>query len=153
METKFENSAVYPMVLIGLGIKRWERLPQDTFLGINPASGNMMYGTKEMYWDKSGLIFWVDRAEEHWGPSSIQRESKFGFLLTKRPLMFCCWFQFKPQKYGEGGYIPGSETVLYWRIGEARWDPNMNGIIKLKFRLFGKEFCFGTWYGPGLHWD
>jgi hypothetical protein len=153
MEIKLVPTAEYPIVLMGIGIKRWERLPQDAFFEMCPHTEKMVYGVKEWYWDRCGIVVWVDRSSEHWGPSSIQRESRFGFLFTKRPLMFCCWFQFKPQGYGEGGYIPGSETVFYWRVGAARWDPNMGGVVKLKFKLFGKEICFGTWYGPGLHWD
>jgi hypothetical protein len=149
METKFESSAEYPMVLIGVGIKRWERLPQDAYMGVNPNDGKVLFGTREIYWDRSWLTIGVDRAREHWGPSSVQYASKAGFLLSKRPLMFCCWYQFRKQTPG----VPGSEKVFYWRIGTARWDPNMGGGIKLKFKILGKQFVFGTWYGPGLHWD
>ena len=134
-------SKEFPVVVVGVGIKRWERYASDA------------YGRREIILNKSGLMVWVDQSVNGCGPSSIQRESRCGFLLTKRPWMFCYWFQFKPQAWGEGGFIPGSEMVLYGRIGTGRWDPNMGGVIKLKFKIFGKQFVFGTWYGPGLRWD
>jgi len=66
-------------------------------------------------------------------------------------LCFHLWFTFRYQqtKVGDGGAvitIPGSEKVFYWRVGWSRWDA---GDCKYVVEKIG----FGTWYGPGLHWD
>lgn len=81
-----------------------------------------------------------------WAITHLQKKSKFGFLLMW-PLCFHVWFTFKyqQQKLSDGNVlvdVPGSETVLYWRVGWKRWD--------------AKDCVYigpPTWYGPGLHWD
>ncbi len=85
---------------------------------------------------RNKLAFWIDRSETDWGPSHIQYDAPFGFLITW-PFCFHIWFQFKKQTPG----FPGSETVFYWRFGYARWDAG-EGLYEVP-----------TWFGPGLHWD
>jgi len=85
----------------------------------------------------------------------LQKQSRCGFLLASHEkwwqLCFHLWFTFRYQqtKVGDGGAvitIPGSEKVFYWRVGWSRWDA---GDCKYVVEKIG----FGTWYGPGLHWD
>jgi hypothetical protein len=128
----------YPFIVAGLGVRRWERYPDDA-----PT------GEKEMLTDESGLMFMADKSAEKWGPSGVQKFSPIGFQLTARPCCFHIWIQFRKQTPG----VPGSEITFYWRAGLGRWDPNMGGVIKNVFNIFGKRIIFGTWYGPGLHWD
>lgn len=52
----------------------------------------------------------------------LQKESRFGFLLFS-PFIFHFWFTFKFQEQDEnGGYIPGTEKVFYFRTPGWRFD-------------------------------
>jgi len=122
----------YPMILLGYGIKRWERMKMDQENGTGPI---------DEYWDKSGLTFWLDRSSQNWGPTHLQKKSRCGFLITW-PFCFHIWFTFRYQQQdSQGTWIPGSEIVFYWRPGMWRWDSD------------AETYMPWAWYGPGLHWD
>jgi len=102
-----------------------------------------------------------------WGQESmyavthLQKLSKFGFLIMAHEkwwqLCFHIWYTFRYQQANsEGTWIPGSEIVFYWRIGYSRWDAgDCKYVLGEAVKFFGRLFkvSFGTWYGPGLHWD
>lgn len=100
------------------------------------------------YWFDSGLAaFFLFLQPFHstngkiYQVTHIQKKSRFGFLLYW-PLCFHIWFTFKFQEQNEqGDWLPGTEKVLYWRFGAARWDAG------------DSKYICPTWYGPGLHWD
>lgn len=102
----------YPICLAGFDIRRWE---------IGPGLAVLC----EPYTKK--FIFWKQSLQS--GPSGIQYKSPFGFLLTW-PLCLYIWYQFRPQQINKMGYgIPGSEKVLYFRIGIARWDITVGYMV------------------------
>lgn len=131
-----------PTALIGFvkGSMRWEACGGDEWYGNIPS--NFLFFRKPS--------FTIDKLKGE-GPklyaiTHLQKKSKFGFLLMW-PLCFHVWFTFKyqQQKLSDGNVlvdVPGSETVLYWRVGWKRWDAKNCTYI-------GPP----TWYGPGLHWD
>jgi hypothetical protein len=97
----------------------------------------------------------ADGVNKPFAVTHLQKKSRFGFLIMSHEewwqLCFHVWFTFRFQqtRVGDGGAvvaIPGSERVLYWRVGWSRWDA---GDCKYMVEKIG----FGTWYGPGLHWD
>lgn len=101
----------------------------------------------------------------------LQKKARFGFLLMSHEkwwhLCFHIWYTFEYQKArpesidanGRGvgeEWIPGSERVLYWRVGWSRWDAGDCKYVGGATIIIGRlkiEIPFGTWYGPGLHWD
>lgn len=83
-----------------------------------------------------------------------------GFLLESHEkwwqLCFHIWFTIRPQQWGEGGWVPNSEIVAYFRVGWSRWDAGDCKYVQgytFKIGRFTFTIPFGTWYGPGLHWD
>lgn len=99
--------------------------------------------------------------EAKYAVTHLQKKSKFGALLMSHEkwwhLCFHVWYTFKFQQTDDKGeWIPGSEKVLYWRIGWSRWDAgDCKYILGWVRQILGKKITipFGTWYGPGLHWD
>lgn len=91
----------------------------------------------------------------------LQKRSKFGFLLVQHEawyqLCFHIWFTFKyQQQMANGGWIPGTETVFYWRVGWSRWAAGACQYVHGEIIKIGKwsvKVPWGTFYGPGLHWD
>lgn len=93
---------------------------------------------------------------ETFGITHLQKKSRFGFLVM-RPFCFHVWFTFRFQKQdADGSWMRGSEKVLYFRVGRMRWDAGDGKYIKgenIKIGSWQFRVPFGTWYGPGLHWD
>lgn len=107
-----------PLLLFGYDIRRWEE----------PGGG-------EYYFYTHRKCFSFLEHHKGYGPTHLQYHSPWGFLLTW-PLCFHFWFQIRPQKFG----VPGSEKVLYFRIGFARWDAGDSCYMLPTLYL-------------GLHWD
>lgn len=127
----------YPIAIIAYDCRRWEGQYYEYWLG---------YLIKEFLFFKS----FPDK-----GPTHIQYNSPFGFLL-QWPLCFHFWYQFKPQQMNSEGYrLPGTEKVFYFRIGFVRWDSGDGKYVSgWDISLFGLHFntLFGTFY-CGLRWD
>lgn len=105
-------------------------------------------GGEELYLEVDKWRFLLFRApvrpfpdEPLYQVTHLQKRSRMGFLLYW-PLCFHVWFTFRYQTEGLAGWRPGTEKVLYWRLGLWRWDAGDSKYIGP-----------GTWYGPGLHWD
>jgi len=131
----------YPILLAGFDIRRWEHIKGRDFYFPELAKKFQFLVRNQRAFDGTGLC--------SIGPSGIQYESPFGFQVTRRPFAIHVWYQFRKQIPDS----PGSEIVFYWRAGSGRWDANMGGVVKFKFRIFGKGIVWGTWFGPGLRWD
>lgn len=103
-------------------------------------------------------ILFFNRGETNWNDdvytvTHLQKRSLFGFLLMSHEkwwhLCFHFWLTFRYQERvgssvtgGAAHWVPGTEKVLYWRVGYSRWDAG-------DCKYIGPP----TWYGPGLHWD
>lgn len=116
-----------------------------------------MNGPKTMFLDAEPYaVTHLQKLAARWWP---------GFLLMAHEawwqLCFHGWFTIKPQEKNADGWIPNSEKVLYWRIGWSRWDAGDCKYVKgyaVAIEIFSRwklafTIPFGTWYGPGLHWD
>jgi len=95
-----------PKLLIGYNVTRW----------MNPGDKDII----DVRWKKGWSVGGINM--KHYGPSPLQKFSKWGFSLTW-PLHFEFHCQFTPPR----GYTfdaegpPYSEKVLLFRIG-CRWD-------------------------------
>jgi hypothetical protein len=118
---------------------RWRKFPIEVF-GYDIRLWERGYG-QESYDPTLERKFVFMKYRTYEGPTHLQKFSPFGFLI-QWPLCFHVWYQFHGQINGQ----PGTEKVFYFRVGWTRWDA---GDMIYMFEKFG----FGTWYGPGLHWD
>jgi len=117
---------VFPWLMLGYDIRRWESLSTELY---NPS------------WAKKFLFYKtnVKLGGQKVGPSDIQYHSPYGFLITW-PLCFYFWYQIRGQIRSLELSVPGSEIVIFFRVGLARWDVNLNNYV------------IPTLYF-GLHWD
>lgn len=113
---------LYPILLFGLNVRRWERRKSD--------------GLSETNFNDGFIQILLDREDEKWGPSELQKYSRFSLALTW-PLCFKFSWYWKYQTPG----IPGSERGLFFRIGQWKYDPNMDGYQQNKFGFTSYVGC------------
>lgn len=117
--------------------KRWGDTPKIKYAYIDgPMRWEKIGGQEDKYLTSLGNRFIKDIDSEkiqtlypdvgittEWGPTHIQYQSRYGFLITQDPWCVHAWVRFRPQqKNPNGSGKPGTEFVIYRRIGEGRWD-------------------------------
>lgn len=103
-------------------------------------------GGQDSYPDSNRAMLF-NKPKGKFAVTHIQKKSRFGFLLMW-PLCFHIWFQFRfqRQRMNENGdwiWKPGSEFVIYRRLGLWRWEAGSGRYI-------------GPWtiyFNFSTHWD